>query len=134
MFDSAVGVASLCIAIAQFFILPKTARRKTFPIVLAGLLIAGLAYIVFEQVRQHVRAQSIADALTRATGSQPQTAEQIASRINENRRDPISSSDLEAAIERNREKGYLCSQNKTVLDGDGRVYFIRVYLQTGFGC
>jgi hypothetical protein len=134
MFDSAVGVASLCIAIAQFFILPKTSRRKTFPVVLAGLLIAGLAYIVFEQVKQHVRAQTIADALTHATGSEPQTAEQIVGRINENRRDPISSSDLEAAIERNREKGYLCSKNKLVFDGDGRLFAIRVYLQAGFGC
>lgn len=63
-----------------------------------------------------------------------QTIEQIAERVNENRKDPVTQSDLEDAIERERAKGYICSASIDVRDSKGSPYVIRVYKDINFGC
>jgi hypothetical protein len=135
MFDSLVGIVSLCIALAQVAVLVSGhERRRTFQMVLAGLLILGIGYLVTERYRHYASIERLADEVTRSMSANTvQSVEQISLHINENRKESVSPSDLEAAIERNRAKGYLCSENRNATGDDGRKYLIRVYTQSGFG-
>ncbi len=134
MFETLLAILGACLSVAQIAVDGRT-RGKTFRI-LFGLLAAALfAYFGWRQV-QHTRyINAIADEITTImSAARYQSAEQLARHLSENRKEPVSAADLDEAIERQREKGYLCSSDVTATAADGRSYLVRVYGDRNFGC
>jgi len=134
MFDSIIGIVSFCLAVAQAIILSsKSERRRTFAIVTTGLLILSLGVWGAEHYRHKQLIEDIADAVTLTmSANKYQTVDQIALHVNENRTDPVSSTDLQAAIDLDKARGYICSMNVNA-EWLERQLLVRVYVMSGFG-
>jgi hypothetical protein len=135
MFDSVVGIISLCIALAQAAVLVSNFERKrTFALALGLLLVILIGYWTVEKWRHHSYIESLSSEITvTLSANRSLSLEQIAQQLNENRKDPVSSADLDAAIEYERSIGYICSMNVSTTATDGRQYTVRVYSYPGLG-
>lgn len=130
--ENIISMIGFAVTVAQSFVAIRQDKIKTF--LIAAPIMVGLMFgwLLFERWMDNRRVADIANSITMLLSNKPMTLEQIASRLNENRKEPVTSADLDAALEIERTKGYIPSANVAATGTEGSNYTLRAYNSSNF--